>query len=112
MQLLAASDNDLGDHPTHHISLSASGLSFHGSEELAQGATLEVKLLMFPSYVCVLAFGSVVHCRATVGGAGAAYQIGVDFTHVREADRELIARHVTQKQSAVLREARMACEEG
>lgn len=107
VQLLAVSDNDLCERPTHAISLSASGLSFATKTALDVGQLLEIKLLMFPSYHCVVAFGSVVHClrqRAFPGG----HRIGVEFNHIRENDRDLIVRHVTQKQSAVLREARVA----
>jgi len=106
VQMMAASENELADHPTHNVNLSASGISFECAEPIEVGSTLEVKLLMFPSYLCILCFGTVVHCQA----ADAKYQIGVDFSHIRENDRELIVQHVTRRQSEVLRAARHALD--
>ncbi len=112
IQLLAASENELEDQPTHEVSLSASGISFVTHEPVAVGSNLELKLLVFPTYVCVLAFGTVVHCDGSdVEGAPPSYTIGVDFTHIRENDRELIIQHVTRKQSAMLREAKTALDD-
>ena len=110
VQLLAASDNEMADHPTHNVNLSASGISFQSDESLVMGTHAEIKLLMFPSYVCILAYGDIVYCSKSKAGPkdGQRYDIGIDFTHIRENDRELIIKHVTHKQSALIREARMA----
>ncbi len=112
VQLLAASEGDMADGPTHDVNLSASGMSFRNEEAIEKGTILEIKLLVFPSYVCILAFGTVVHCsRGERANPGTPFVVGVDFTHIRESDRDLVIRHVTQKQSIMLREARMALDE-
>ncbi len=111
MQMLATSDDDLGDAPTHEVNLSASGISFTATDPVAVDTAIELKMLLFPTYTCVLAFGTVVHCGpADDGRPSGRYTIGVDFTHLREDDRDLIARHVTMRQSSMLREARLALE--
>ena len=111
MQMLATSEDDLGDAPTHEVNLSASGISFTAIEPVAVDTSIELKMLLFPTYTCILAFGTVVHCGpADDGRPSGRYTIGVDFTHLREEDRDLIARHVTMRQSSMLREARLALE--
>jgi len=111
MQILATSDDDLGDGPTHDVNLSASGISFTAEEPAAVDTHIELKMLLFPSYTCILAFGTVVHCGpAEDGRPSGRYSIGVDFNHLREEDRDLIARHVTLRQSSMLREARLSME--
>lgn len=112
VQLLATTDDDVGSQPTQEVSLSASGISFTADEPLPAHSNIEVKMLLFPSYTCILAFGTVVHCGpAETGRPSGRYSVGVDFTNLREADRDLIVRHVTQRQSTMLREARLALEQ-
>ena len=109
VQLLAASDNEMADHPTHNVNLSASGLSFQSEEPLEVGTNVEIKFLVFPAYICVLAYGEIVHCaKPQVLQGKRTYMLGVHFTHIRENDRELVIKHVMHKQSALIREARMA----
>lgn len=111
IQLMAVHDAELDNHPTHGVSLSASGISFQADTALDVGALVEIKLVLFPQYVCMLCFGPVVHCHRCVARDGTKkYDIGVDFTHIRENDRELIVQHITRKQSAQLREARKALD--
>jgi c-di-GMP-binding flagellar brake protein YcgR len=109
VQLLATTENDLANEPTHEVNLSASGISFVADEPVAIDRHVEMKLLLFPSYTCLLCFGTVVHCDpAEKGRPTSLYNIGVDFTHIREEDRDLIVRHVLQRQSTMLREARLS----
>lgn len=72
---------------THDVSLSASGMSFRSAQAHEKGSILEIKLLVFPSYVCILAFGTVVHCsREEQPGSDLPYLLGVEFTHLRETE--------------------------
>jgi hypothetical protein len=112
VQLLAASDGGLSERPTHDVSLSAAGLSFRTDEPLEPRSILEIQLLMFPTYLCARAFGTVVRCERAQDGSGAeGYFVAVDFSHIRELDRDMIIRHITQRQSSMLREARLALED-
>jgi len=113
VQLMAVRDAGLDDHPTHAVTLSASGISFHDDSALPVGALVELKLVLFPQYLCIQCFGEVVHCnRSDTLGVPRTYDIGVDFTRIRESDRDLLVQHITRKQSAQLREARIASETG
>ena len=108
IQLLVANEGEFGDEPTHDVILSGSGVSIHSAIPIPVGAKLEIKLLMFPSYSCVLAFGKVVRCVMNTNGSqvGQTFDVAVDFTHIRESDRDLIVRHVNQKQTLELRNSR------
>lgn len=112
IQLLAVHQSEMPDSPTHRVSLSASGISFSTSETIGAGAVLELTVLLFPEFACVRAFGTVMHSQPAAEGADGSLELRVDFTHIREADRELIIRHVVQRQSSILREARIALDEG
>jgi len=108
VRMLVANDNDLPDRPTHRINLSASGLSYRSWEPLQAGTPLELKVLFFPSFLFLHVFGRVVRCHDEGEDPEGRHQIAVEFTHIGEDDRELLIRHVLQRESAILREARNA----
>ena len=106
IRLLVANGSELPDHPTHDISLSASGLRFKTKQEVAKCSILEVQLLFFPSLLYVVTFGEVIRCAASHEVEGFPYELAVEFSHLEDIDRELLIRHILQKESAMLREAR------
>jgi len=110
IQLLAVQENDLPDQPTHRAQLSASGIAFATDDAPEIGNIIELTLLLFPAYTCVRLYGTVVNRQPAPRGSDGAILIGIDFTHIRESDRELIIRHVVQRQSTLLREARIAID--
>jgi hypothetical protein len=64
-------------------------------------------MLLFPSFTGLLIFGTVV----TVEEAPADGELGdfshlarIEFTHIRESDRELLIRHLLRRQSLQLRD--------
>jgi hypothetical protein len=107
IHLLAVSDAGLPDRPTHRVNLSASGIRFNAREDIPEGASLEIKIVFFPSFLCMMSFGTVVRCiRGQSTTPGYPYDIAVEFLYMRESDRELLVRHVLQKESTTLRAAR------
>lgn len=107
VRLLAAADNELSDQPTHDVSLSAGGLSFDARTEIPKNSSVEIKLLVFPSYICIRTFGTVVYCRREkTDNSEFPFRVGIDFSYIRENDRELLIKHVLRKQSSRRREAR------
>ena len=106
IRLLVASGSELPDHPTHDVNLSASGVSFKVTREIPEDSLLEIKLLFFPSFLHIMIFGHVVRCRANDEVEGFPFELAVEFSHLEESDRELLIRHILQKESAMLREAR------
>lgn len=109
IHLLAVSDAGLPDRPTHRVNLSASGIRFNAREDIPAGTALEIKLVFFPSFMCIMSFGTVVRCvRAQNAPPGYPYDLALEFLFIRESDRELLVRHILQKESTALRSARTA----
>ena len=107
IRLLATSDSDVPNYPTDRVSLSASGLAFNSQAQIPVGSTLVIKLLTFPSFVYVFSLARVVRCsRDDSKNRELPYRIAVDFTHIREDVREMLIKHVLQKESSSLRKAR------
>lgn len=92
------------------VNLSASGIAFHHENEIPVGTYLEIKMLLMPSNAGVLTYGKVIGNDKVAGIKGTDIQVRVDFTHLREEDRDLLIRHVIRKQGDMLRERRVARE--
>ena len=113
---LFASSNSTAPSPTHDVTLSESGLSFRHEQPLAPDSHLALKLVLFPAYFGLLLFGRVVQCTPLVppdtDSASSAttparlFNIGVEFSHVQESERELLARYILRKQAQQRREQR------
>lgn len=85
--------------PNENISLSAGGISFTSEDELALNAVLEFSIIVIPAYLHIAALGKVVYCRPESPDSNRKLRIGVEFTHIHEADRHALARHITYKQT-------------
>lgn len=101
----ALSDKD-GRTP-QEISLSAGGLGFSSRESFGLGDMLDLTLVLLPEVKTVHGFGEIVDCQSEAEDqAEGGYRVGVQFTYLAEADREIIVAHVLNKQSRLLRESK------
>jgi hypothetical protein len=100
---LLEKESDMADRSANRVSLSASGLAFDAEIGFERGALLELKMLLPPALVGVIAFGKVVYCSRNPDDAARPYRVAVDFIGIKEQDRELLIRHVIRKQSNQLR---------
>jgi hypothetical protein len=100
-----ADESDLAHRPVEPVNLSAGGLAIQVAECIAPGTPLEVRLLLLPSMAGILTYGQVLGCTPASGADGdtAGYQMRVDFTHIREQDRDLLVRHLLRRQGEYLR---------
>ncbi|NEV61086.1 PilZ domain-containing protein [Thiorhodococcus minor] len=93
IDLLAASVGD-GDGyasaPDTRVNLSAQGLSYEARETFELGSLVEVRLTLFPDRCGIKTLGRIVRCERGAGCESTA----VEFTQIRDADREAIIRHV------------------
>lgn len=110
---LLLQDADLPAESEEPVSLSAGGLAIPVRECLSSGTPLEVRLLLLPSLAGILAFGTVVEC--SVPPAESDYPsesrlMRVDFTHIRDEDRDLLIKHMLRRQGERLRQAREAAD--
>ena len=95
--------------PTQQVDISASGIGFVSDEPLESGSLLEMRLIMLPSYLGILTYGRVAHCKPD-NDQPDGYQIGTEFTLMRESDREALIQHILRKQMEQIR-ARLYAEE-
>ncbi len=86
------------EEPICRVNLSAGGIAFYEENPLAAGTTLELELILLPSYVGILVYGEVAYRKHEPGVvAGLPFRIGVEFCKLRERDRDLIANHVLSR---------------
>jgi hypothetical protein len=93
------------------VNLSAGGMCVGVAEPFEVGAQLEIRMLLFPSFTGLMIYGSVVGCEPApedgeehTGLNGYRHLARIEFTHIREQDRELLIRHLLRRQSDQLRE--------
>jgi hypothetical protein len=98
-------ESDLVSDQARPVNLSAGGFSLDYGEALPIGQAVEIRMLLFPSFIGLLSYGEVVGCDPLPADAGDGYshQMRIEFVHLREQDRELLIRHVLRRQGEELR---------
>ncbi|MES9958026.1 MAG: PilZ domain-containing protein [Sedimenticola sp.] len=105
-------NTDLSERPANPVNLSASGMAFDTVEALEKGTHLELKLLLLPSFTGILTLAEVVSCSELEEPDGDyRYNLRVNFNHLRDADRDVLIRHVIRLQTDDLRKQREEREE-
>lgn len=91
------------------VNLSAGGMCVGSHEAFAPGSHVEIRMLLFPSFTGLMIYGTVIDSAAPKVDDGQEVQrfeqlVRVEFTHIREQDRELLIRHLLRRQSDQLRD--------
>ena len=104
--------NEMADQPASAVNLSASGMAFNAPEPIELGTLLELKILL-PFFTGLILYAEVVACEnlSSEEDEETIYQTRVNFLHLRERDRDVLIRHVLQRQSEYLRKQRAEQEE-
>lgn len=108
-----ATESDLINAPARGVNLSAGGMSLAVREPFEPGDSLEIKMLLFPSFTGVLTYAEVIDCvpaEAEQVAAGYPFRVRVGFSRLREQDRDILIRHIIRRQSESLRGEREAAE--
>ncbi len=103
---ISAKDSGITDQPARPVNLSAGGLAVRAAEAVEEGATLEIKMLLLPSFTGILTYGSVVACEPMDDDDEYGYCLRVDFSHMRDVDRDALIRHLLRRQADLLRKRR------
>ncbi|KPU53049.1 pilZ domain protein [Pseudomonas fluorescens] len=90
------------------VIISEGGIDFQHPSPIAAGAHLSVKLVLMPQALGLLLRARVTHCDRKGDG----YDVGTEFEHLTDAQRQLLARHILQKQAQERRLARDQLESG
>lgn len=95
---------EFSDQSANAVNLSGSGMAFNTPEAVEEGEFVEIKMLL-PSFTGLIVYAQVVACELLTAAeqGGKLHQIRVNFHHLRERDRDVLIRHVLQRQSEQLR---------
>lgn len=85
------------------VSLSEGGISFNNSQPVPQGSHLALKMVLMPQALGLLLRAKVIHCRPQTNQQ---FDIGAEFESLTDAQRQLLARHILQRQALERRQAR------
>ncbi|MHA6493750.1 PilZ domain-containing protein [Pseudomonas borbori] len=85
------------------VSLSEGGISFNNAQSVPEGSHLALKLVLMPQALGLLLRAKVIHCHSR---ADKQFEIGTEFEALTDAQRQLLARHILQRQALERRLAR------
>ncbi|WPO98479.1 PilZ domain-containing protein [Pseudomonas sp. HR96] len=84
------------------VTLSEGGITFRQRQPLAPQTPLSIKMALMPQALGLLLRARVVHCYDSDGEC----EIGTEFVAMSDAQRQLLARYILQKQQLERRLAR------
>ncbi len=86
------------------VSLSAQGISFTTDEVFKPVDVVELGLTLQPSHQELVIFARVVLVEDTedTGLDGGQYRVSLDFEFIHDVDREILVKHIHQKQISAL----------
>ncbi|MBN3864056.1 PilZ domain-containing protein [Pseudomonas frederiksbergensis] len=90
------------------VIISEGGIDFQHPTPIAIGAHLSVKLVLMPQALGLLLRARVTHCDRKGDG----YNVGTEFQYLSDAQRQLLARYILQRQAQERRLAREQNETG
>lgn len=88
--------------PETHVNIGSGGMAFTAKEPLQKGQRLALKLVLFPSHLCIQATATVVYSKESDGN----FWTGLNFDPLPEHEQDALIRHLLEKQSAQLRQER------
>jgi len=96
------------------VSISAVGMEFSSSQRCEPGALIEIVVELHPSPFRIMVIGEVVRCESLPEADGnkgdssesSKWHVAVDYVHIRDADQELLIRHLHRLQMEELQRSR------
>ena len=92
---------DIG--PVRPVILSEGGISFTHDQPLEEGSYCRLKMVLMPQGLGLLLQARVLGCQPRTDGQ---FAIGTSFEALTDAQRQLLARHILQKQATERRLSR------
>lgn len=83
--------------------LSEGGVQFESAQPFSAGQAVSVRMVLMPQASGMLLRGRITHCAAHSEGH---FEVGVEFIDLPDAQRQLLARHILQRQAQQRRQAR------
>ncbi|WP_145999210.1 PilZ domain-containing protein [Oceanicoccus sp. KOV_DT_Chl] len=88
------------DQQQYAITLSEGGLSFHSMTEHAHDSYMALQLTLLPNHIPLTVFCRVINCSRN----GDDFVTALSFVQLKDADRQIIAKHIMQLQLAERRQ--------
>jgi hypothetical protein len=88
------------------VNLSAGGVALDSKDSLEVGSQVEIKLLLLPSYTGVIALGEVMRVTDVPENIDYPYRLHINFTHIRDNERDALIGHILRRQGEMLRQER------
>lgn len=85
------------------VTLSEGGISFRHDQPLQRNEEVNLRLLLLPQALGLLLRARIAHCQPAAEGG---FLVGAEFEALTDAQRQLLARHILQKQAQARRQAR------
>ena len=102
---LAVDDDDLVL-ARKRVNISAQGLLYRADGAPTAGTLLELTLKLLPSGLRLVIMARVIQVEPENDHDDGRYRVALDFEHLHEADREILAKHIHGKQMESLGSAR------
>ncbi|KAB0494546.1 PilZ domain-containing protein [Pseudomonas vancouverensis] len=90
------------------VIISEGGIDFQHPTPIDAGSRLSIKLVLMPQALGLLVRARVTHCDRKGDG----FDVGTEFEHLTDAQRQLLARYILQRQAQERRLAREQLESG
>lgn len=85
------------------VLLSEGGIQFHSAQAYSPDSRLSVKMVLMPQAAGMMLEARVVSCATKADNT---FEIDTEFVDLPDAQRQLLARHVLQRQAQQRRQAR------
>lgn len=109
-RMLLLRDMGIDEKNVQEVNLSAGGMEFPTDEFMPIGSLLELRFMIFPSRTGILAGARVIRCNPS-SNPKSSHTVATEFVHLRESDRQLILKHMLNRQSVQLRQSRFRVED-
>ncbi len=106
-------EEDVSNQVTKTVNISAGGMAFSSPEPYKIGTVLEIKLLLMPDMTGMMIYGEVIDCAENekIDGSDEPYYLRINFSNIREADRDILIRYILRCQGEWLRKRRKENED-
>lgn len=80
------------------VNLSAQGLSLYTHTQYELNTLVDCQLQLIPSHLRIATLARVIICQVEEGSEQKSYLVALDFEHIREAEQEILVKHVHSQQ--------------
>jgi hypothetical protein len=84
------------------VIISEGGVQFESAEGYPLDTHLSIKMVLMPQASGLMLHANVIHCETLPGGQ---FEVGTEFVDLPDAQRQLLARYILQRQAQQRRQA-------